>query len=871
MRYAAKEQNLAYPDNSSDSPSLLTPRLTTDTFHFATNIQSPNVKLSNPVSKRTLVPEALLSPTIDFPKRKSIGGPLSGSNNAFATTPVAGCKLALLSEEPQENMECEEDDDVAEKSKEDPLAAQVWRLYSRAKDSLPNAQRLENLTWRMMAMTLHKKGEGKQSNIDPSPPSLRDTVSEWNPQNSHDSSSASENPKRYPTGFTSTNQPRSSRQSTDGSFPITKQLTSSTNHHLAHPQGDNASRQPTSSALLTAQSSSTYIKSAKCGTNPSQTSDVLLGGPSHHAEVEQKSPVDPFGSVETLSSPGPLAGAIDATAAYSSASQQQLSRSIADLIALESVIQSLEENNASFDITDGSLGSPVDHYLGPASPFAQLHGFINSPNQLTPIPITPPYMNGQFHNAPAQASTVGQTPGVVAPFIYPFEQSSQQLHHSFGWTATSSNGRDFSGPGPMDIQSDDHCNDIQSADSPASTSSQEKQSSHSMSPEVQSSQTEEGSTAPAPPTQCSNCETRTTPLWRRDEEGNSLCNACGLFLKLHGRVRPRSLKTDVIRKRNRGGINSKSTKRTQEKIREEEEEDQVNDHPVKKGEDHHHGHRRTSAASQQSRDSVAEFAYTGECNQYPNATPTADVATARRESILSHFDTRNTFPSSPSDLAHSGPANSDSHLPQTSPKRRRRLSVDMSDCAPQEPQSKKDSHRSRRSMTQSTPSSPRLSAFTPLTPASMSIQELALLPEFQQILQEQQLRHSQQQQQQQYQFMLYLAQHQQRLLQQQIDQYMASGITPLPQIPLQQPMQQFFPQVPIMTTTNMCNKVAIPSFDPLAAAAATMALFGQDEWSSLATHFPNESQESDMLSEEQQQRAVAMLLDEFRAKLAGHR
>ena len=30
-------------------------------------------------------------------------------------------------------------------------------------------------------------------------------------------------------------------------------------------------------------------------------------------------------------------------------------------------------------------------------------------------------------------------------------------------------------------------------------------------------------------------------------------NACGLFYKLHGVVRPLSLKTDVIKKRNRGG------------------------------------------------------------------------------------------------------------------------------------------------------------------------------------------------------------------------------------------------------------------------------------------------------------------------------
>jgi GATA-binding protein len=53
-------------------------------------------------------------------------------------------------------------------------------------------------------------------------------------------------------------------------------------------------------------------------------------------------------------------------------------------------------------------------------------------------------------------------------------------------------------------------------------------------------------------TTCTNCFTQTTPLWRRNPEGHPLCNACGLFLKLHGVVRPLSLKTDVIKKRNRG-------------------------------------------------------------------------------------------------------------------------------------------------------------------------------------------------------------------------------------------------------------------------------------------------------------------------------
>lgn len=56
---------------------------------------------------------------------------------------------------------------------------------------------------------------------------------------------------------------------------------------------------------------------------------------------------------------------------------------------------------------------------------------------------------------------------------------------------------------------------------------------------------------------CTNCHTKTTPLWRRNPEGQPLCNACGLFLKLHGVVRPLSLKTDVIKKRQRSANSTK--------------------------------------------------------------------------------------------------------------------------------------------------------------------------------------------------------------------------------------------------------------------------------------------------------------------------
>lgn len=67
--------------------------------------------------------EHILEDAIDFPRKKSRG---------VDTTEV--------------------DDDI----KKDTLGASIWRLYTKAKDSLPQGIRVENITWRMMAVALRK-------------------------------------------------------------------------------------------------------------------------------------------------------------------------------------------------------------------------------------------------------------------------------------------------------------------------------------------------------------------------------------------------------------------------------------------------------------------------------------------------------------------------------------------------------------------------------------------------------------------------------------------------------------------------------------------------------------------------------------------
>merc|ERR1712117_482751 len=61
-------------------------------------------------------------------------------------------------------------------------------------------------------------------------------------------------------------------------------------------------------------------------------------------------------------------------------------------------------------------------------------------------------------------------------------------------------------------------------------------------------------------TSCANCKTTTTTLWRRNQNGEPVCNACGLYYKLHNVERPLTMKKDGIQTRNRK-LSAKSKKK----------------------------------------------------------------------------------------------------------------------------------------------------------------------------------------------------------------------------------------------------------------------------------------------------------------------
>lgn len=60
---------------------------------------------------------------------------------------------------------------------------------------------------------------------------------------------------------------------------------------------------------------------------------------------------------------------------------------------------------------------------------------------------------------------------------------------------------------------------------------------------------------------CSNCGTRTTTIWRRNPTGEMVCNACGLYYKLHNVNRPANMRRDTIHTRRRRPKSASSSPR----------------------------------------------------------------------------------------------------------------------------------------------------------------------------------------------------------------------------------------------------------------------------------------------------------------------
>ncbi|GAA5862673.1 hypothetical protein JCM8547_003509 [Rhodosporidiobolus lusitaniae] len=90
----------------------------------------------------------------------SAGAKAPGSTSSPAAAALTPGSTGGLVDEPSPAGSTVLDEDSAEAlSRKDPIAAQVWRMFHKAKNTMPNGARMENLTWRLMSMTLRKRRE----------------------------------------------------------------------------------------------------------------------------------------------------------------------------------------------------------------------------------------------------------------------------------------------------------------------------------------------------------------------------------------------------------------------------------------------------------------------------------------------------------------------------------------------------------------------------------------------------------------------------------------------------------------------------------------------------------------------------------------
>ncbi|KAI9318638.1 hypothetical protein BX666DRAFT_1929955 [Dichotomocladium elegans] len=414
-----------------------------------------------------------------------------------------------------------------EPSTKDPLSSQVWRLYTKAKDSLPNGTRMENLTWRMMAMslkaknnndndiTMDDKNEVNSSSIDvskrpSSPPSADDTTCLL-------SSSA----PPYMMDFL---RERMDQEARNGMVSGSTRAEGFIHHYTPtkrraehsprmEPMVPNVSMcmedDQASAREVMSQSVPSFRPSFPFGQQHNHNRTVMYdsAGFLHHIN----SPT--FQSTTTMTTvPAPAPAPAPATMA-----------------------------SPLFYFTD--VASPGSGLSTPSAELPSPLGTMSNPGGLSFEDLfTMYYPSGSTSTASASGSN--QLQHAVASSSSPYDPSRLMRNIHISHPSSSYNNT----PSPGSTSCDDGTSDL--PDKASETHAFPATATPPL-PSPAAAVSEPSSPVSNSKTRCTNCSTTTTPLWRRNPQGQPLCNACGLFLKLHGVVRPLSLKTDVIKKRNR--------------------------------------------------------------------------------------------------------------------------------------------------------------------------------------------------------------------------------------------------------------------------------------------------------------------------------
>lgn len=125
-------------------PSQSSDRIYRSNIVTSTISADNNTKVQQDSMSTSTQPVTNISPpAVNFPSPNTVAQSELLQDNAFP---------AWKDDAGPENTESAE-----ELQKDDPLGTQIWKLYSKTKTRLPNQERMENLTWRMMAMNLKRR------------------------------------------------------------------------------------------------------------------------------------------------------------------------------------------------------------------------------------------------------------------------------------------------------------------------------------------------------------------------------------------------------------------------------------------------------------------------------------------------------------------------------------------------------------------------------------------------------------------------------------------------------------------------------------------------------------------------------------------
>ncbi|KAI9486926.1 MAG: hypothetical protein EXX96DRAFT_604972 [Benjaminiella poitrasii] len=398
----------------------------------------------------------------------------------------------------------------------DPLASQVWRMYTKAKDTLPNSSRMENLTWRMMAMTLLTKKKKEKNECKEE--EMMD-IDNDNDQNNITTTTITTPPiADDTTTLLSSSAPPYTMTDL---FNDREQLQQQQQQQQQLQMGHNvmisgSTRAINNNTNISNASRFTPIKRHIVGCE--QTVDInSITIPSivdEDDEIEEAE--DDHYSVENIfmsHSVPSVSYFMPRHNAMSNTSFPALTTSYQNLLLEDHQFNDMTSSSSSTSHPTSPLETVSIPHAGSLSFEEILNIYYNNSlakdiptpqHQQTP---SPPSTNSEYEeeekDKEEEEEEVKVEKAKEKVYIKPAIRTGSNKYKRTKTTVTNT----------------------------ATTNTQQI-------------------------TQCSNCETTATPLWRRDPQGKPLCNACGLFLKLHGSVRPLSLKTDIIKKRNRNNSTS---------------------------------------------------------------------------------------------------------------------------------------------------------------------------------------------------------------------------------------------------------------------------------------------------------------------------